>query len=127
MTDRLQTEQLLRELYRARIAGHLDPLCGLFSADAYFRIAGSSDGKPIAIAARGAGEIRPWLSMLLKTFRIANHEILSTVLDGAAAAVNWRADIHSKITGVVVPTELVDLIEVREGRIASYREFFVPS
>jgi ketosteroid isomerase-like protein len=35
-------------------------------------------------------------------------------------------DIHSKITGALVPTELVDLIEVRDGHIVSYTEFFVP-
>ncbi len=126
MTDRLEIEQLLRELYAARIAARLDPLCGLFAPDARFSIAGTSDGKPIAIAAAGAAEIRPWLSVLLKTFRLANHEVLSMVIDGARAAVHWRADIHSKITGVVVRTELVDLIEVTAGRIASYKEFFVP-
>jgi len=40
--------------------------------------------------------------------------------------VHWRADIHSRITGAVVSTELIDLIEVRAGRILSYTEYFVP-
>jgi len=40
--------------------------------------------------------------------------------------IHWRAHIHSKITGVVVPTELVDMVEVRNGRISSYFELFVP-
>lgn len=126
MTDRQQVDEVLRALYAARVAGRLDPLCALFAADARFRIAGSSDGKPIAITAGSAGEIRSWLAVLLKTFRLADHAILSTVIDGPAAAVHWRADVHSKITGTVVPTEVVDLVEVRGGRIASYREFFVP-
>ncbi len=126
MTDRETTKRLLHDLYTARVEGQLDSLCGLFAADARFRIAGTSDGKPIAVAATGTGEIRPWLSILLKTFRIANHEILSSLIDGERAAVHWRADIHSKVTGAVVRTELVDLVELREGRIASYREFFVP-
>ncbi len=126
MTDRKVTQQLLRDLYTARIEGRLDPLCGLFLVDAQFRIAGASDGKPIAIAASGAGEIRTWLSMLLKTFRIGDHQILSSVIDGNKAAVHWRADIHSKVTGAVVPTELMDLVELRGGRIVSYTEFFAP-
>lgn len=126
MPDRPKVEQLLRELYAARIDGPLDRLCGVFAADAHFRIAGTSDGKPIAIAAHGIGEIRPWLAMMVKTFRLANHQIMSMVIDGPRASVHWRADILSKITGAVVPTQLVDLIEVRETRIASYIEFFVP-
>lgn len=126
MTNRLVIQQLLQHLYAARVEGRLDSLCSLFAADARFRIAGASDGKPIAIVATGAGEIRPWLQVLLKTFRLSNHEILSTIIDGERAAVNWRVDIHSKVTGAVVATELVDLIEVREAQITSYREFFVP-
>lgn len=127
MTERQAIEQLLQELYAARVEGQLERLCALFASDARFRIAGSSNGKPIAISARGMSDIRPWLAMLLKTFKLSRHEILSRVIEGAQAAVYWRADIHSKITGVVVPTELVDLVEVRGAKITSYVEFFVPS
>jgi len=126
MTDRSQVEQLVRELHKSRLEGDLDRLCGLYGADARLRIAGTTDGKPIAIAATGSAEIRPWLSILVKTFRLSQYTLLSLTVDGARATAHWRVDIHSKITGVVVPTELVDLIDVRGGAIASHTEFFVP-
>jgi ketosteroid isomerase-like protein len=126
MTDRLQVEQLVRELHTARLEGDLERLCALYADEARLRIAGSTDGKPIAIAATGSAEIRPWLAVLVKTFRLTQYTILSLSVDVPRAAAHWRVDIHSKITGVVVPTELVDLIEVRDGRIASHIEFFVP-
>jgi len=126
MTQRLEIEKLLEDLYAARVEGQLDRLCGLFAADASFRIAGASDGKPIAIVARGTGEIRTWLAMMLKTFKLSRYQQLMVVIEGTRAAVHWRVDIHSKITGVMVPTELVDLVEVSDGRIAGYREFFAP-
>lgn len=126
MTDRVQVEQLVRELHAARVEGNLERLCGLYSEEARLRIAGTSDGKPIAVAATGISEIRPWLSILVKTFRLTQYTILSLSVDGSRAAAHWRVDIHSKITGVVVPTELVDLIDVRGGRISSHTEFFVP-
>jgi ketosteroid isomerase-like protein len=124
--NRLEIEKLLNELYAARTEGQLDRLCALFAADASFKIAGASDGKPIAITARGAAEIRTWLAMMLKTFKLGRFQMLSVVIDGTRAAVHWRVDIHSKITGVVVPTELVDLVEVSGDRITAYREFFAP-
>lgn len=127
MTDRAQLEQLVRELHAARLEGDLERLCALYSPEARLRIAGSSDGKPIAIAAIGITEIRPWLSILLKTFRMTQYTILSLTVEVPRAAAHWRVDIHSKITGAVVPTELVDLLDVRAGRIASHIEFFVPS
>jgi ketosteroid isomerase-like protein len=124
--NRVEIEQLLKELYAARTEGQLDRLCSLFAPDASFRIAGASDGKPIAITARGTAEIRVWLSVMLKTFKLSRFQMLSEVIEGARAAAHWRVDIHSKITGVVVPTELVDLVEVSGGRITAYREFFAP-
>ena len=126
-SGRAEFEKLLSKLYAARAAGELEPLCALFAADALFKISGSSDGKPIALSARGTEEVRSWLSVLVKTFRITRHEILSMVIDGPRAAVHWRASIHSRITGASVPTELVDLVETRDGRIGSYVELFVPA
>jgi len=124
--NRLEIEQLLSRLYAARTEGRLDQLCAVFATDASFRIVGSSDGKPIAIAAQGSAEIRAWLGVILKTFKLTRYEMLATLIDGTRASVHWRVDIHSKITGVVVPTELVDLVEVGGGRIVGYREFFAP-
>jgi ketosteroid isomerase-like protein len=124
--NRLEIEKLLQQVYAARTEGQLDKLCALFAADATFKIAGASDGKPIAIMARGAAEIRTWLGMMLKTFKLSRFQMLSVVIDGSRAAVHWQVDIHSKITGVIVPTELVDLVEVSDGRVTTYREFFAP-
>lgn len=126
MTQRQQVEQLLRALHSARLEANLERLCALFSADARLRIQGTSDGKPIAIEARAIGQIRPWLTILVKTFRLGEYKLLSLTIEEERAAAHWRVDIHSKITGALVPTELVDLIEVRDGHITSYVEFFVP-
>jgi ketosteroid isomerase-like protein len=126
MTDRLVIDRLLRELYAARARGDLDGVCRTFSHDAKFQLAGASHASPIAITAVGIDEIRSWLALMLKTFQINDQTILSLLIDGANAAVHWRARIHSRITGVAVVTELVDLVQIREGRIASYTEFFVP-
>ena len=126
MTDRLQVEQVVRELHAARLEGDLERLCRLYSAEARLRVAGSSDGKPIALTATGIAEIRPWLSILVKTFRMTQYTILSLTVEVPRAAAHWRVDIHSKISGAIVPTELVDLLDVRAGRIASHIEFFVP-
>jgi len=126
MTERSQIEQLVKELHAARLAGDLERLCRVFAPDARLRIAGSSDGKPIAIDASRISNIRGWLSILVKTFRLNHYELLSLTIEGASASAHWRVDIESKITGISIPTELVDLIEVRNGRISSQIEFFVP-
>ena len=126
MTDRLEIERLLRELYGARARGDLDGLCRTFSNDAKFQIAGASHASPIAITAVGINEIRSWLALLIKTFQLKDQTMLSMVIDSPQVAVHWQARIYSRITGATVLTELVDLVQVRDGRISSYTEFFVP-
>jgi len=108
------------------VAGDLEGVCQTFANDAKFEIAGTSQTSPIAISATGLDQIRTWLALLIKTFQMSDQAILSMIIEDAAAAVHWRAKIRSRITGATVSTNLVDLVQVRDGRIASYTEFFVP-
>lgn len=117
---------MLRALYAARVSGDVAALYDKFSPDARFQIAGASHSTPVAVTAVGAGEYRPLLAIMIKTFKLSDEEIVSLVIDGAKAAVHWRAKIFSRLTGTTVLTELVDMIEIRNGRIGSYIEFFAP-
>jgi ketosteroid isomerase-like protein len=126
VTERAAAERLIRELHAARVRGDLAALCGLFADDGRFEIRGASADKPIAITAAGLAQFRPWLAMMVKVFRLSDYELLSLVVEWPRAVAHWRVDIYSKVTGVTVATELVDLVELREDRIVSYSEFFVP-
>jgi len=126
MAERAIAERIIQELHAARVAGDLAAMCCLFSEQGHFRIAGASADKPIAISADDLASFRPWLGMLVKAFRINDYQLLSLVVEWPKATAHWRADIFSKITGVSVPTELVDLIELKDARIVAYSEFFVP-
>jgi ketosteroid isomerase-like protein len=127
MTERVETERLLLELYAARVRGDLAAVCATFTNDAAFQVAGAgSNASPVAMKAVGIAEFRPLLAIMIKSFKLSEQTILSMLIDGNKAAVHWRAKIYSRITGTTVLTELVDVVEVRDGRIASYTEFFVP-
>ena len=126
MTDRIEIERLLRELYAARVRGDLDAVCRAFSNDATLQIAGAGNVSPIGVKSIGTTEFRPLLGLMIKSFKLSEHTIISIIVDGEKAAVHWQAKVHSRITGTMVLTELVDLVEVKDHRIASYTEFFVP-
>lgn len=125
MTDRPSIERLLKSLYAARSHSDLASVCAVFAADATFQITSASHVSPVVVKATGVGEYRPLLALLLKTFRLSDLMIRSMIIDGAKAAVHWEAEVTSRITGTVVPTELIDLIEVRDDRIISYTEFSI--
>jgi ketosteroid isomerase-like protein len=128
VTDRSEIRRALRDLYAARVGGDLDRLCRAFAEEATFRIAGIGRyGSPIVLTARGVHDIRQWLSLLIKTFSINDHVILSMIVENDKASVHWQAKIYSRVTGLTVPTEVVDLVEMDGGRVVSYAEFLAPS
>jgi ketosteroid isomerase-like protein len=126
MTDREEIDSLLRGLYAARLHGDLDAVCKTFADDAVFQIAGAGQVSPVSNRAVGVGEFRPLLAVMIKSFRLRDQVILDLLIDGTKAAVHWRAGVHSRITGTMALTEFVSLVDVRNGRIASYLEFFAP-
>lgn len=126
MIGRQETEQLLRDLYAARVSGDIAAVYDKFSPDARLQIAGASHSTPVAVTAVGSGQYRPLLAIMIRTFKLSDEQIMSLLIDGTKAAVHWRAKIFSRLTGTTVLTELVDMIEIRDGRIGSYIEFFAP-
>jgi ketosteroid isomerase-like protein len=126
VTERIVAERMIHELHGARVRGDLSGMCRLFAQDGRFEIVGASADKPISIRATSLAAFQPWLAMMVKVFRLSDYGLLSVIVEWPRAAVHWRADIHSKVTGVTVPTELVDLVEIRDERFIIYSEFFVP-
>jgi ketosteroid isomerase-like protein len=125
MTGRTEIDRLMRELYAARARGDLEAVCRSFSNDARFQIASAGQTGPVAIKATGVDEFRPLLALLIKTFRLGDLTILAMTIDDARATVHWRVNVRSRITGATVPTELIDLVEIRDGCIVTFNEVFV--
>jgi ketosteroid isomerase-like protein len=126
MAERIVAQRIIEKLHAARVAGDLAGMCSLFADKGRFEILGASADKPIAIQQTDLAGFKPWLAMMVKVFKINNYAVLSTVVEWPRATVHWRADIYSKVTGITVRTELVDILEVSEDRILSYSEFFAP-
>jgi ketosteroid isomerase-like protein len=126
VSERIVAERLFQQLHGARVAGDLPGMCRVFADDGRYEILGASADKSIAIRAQNLAEFRPWLSMMVKVFRITNYQLLSLVVESPKAVAHWRADIYSKVTGVTVPTELVDVVKLNDDSIVTYTEFFAP-
>lgn len=126
MSERSVAERIIQQLHAARLGGDLAGMCREFADDGRYEILGASADKSIAIRAKNLAEFRPWLSMMVKVFRLSNYQLLSLTVEMPRAVAHWRVDIFSKVTGVTVPTELVDVIQVNGERISTYTEFFAP-
>jgi ketosteroid isomerase-like protein len=122
---RTQIDRLLRELYAARSSGDLEGVCRVFAADAKFQIAGASETGPAGIKANGIREFRPLLAFMIKTFKLGALTIRTMEIQADQATVRWQANVQSRITGVTVPTDFIDIVEVGDDRIVNYNEVFI--
>jgi ketosteroid isomerase-like protein len=122
MTSRDDIERTLRDIYAARQRGDLDAISNIFAPHARFHMAGSN-ASPVAVLVEGAEQYRPLLAGMIKTFEILEHKIVTMLVDGSKAAVQWHARMRSTITGETVETDLFDLIEMENGRVRSFYEF----
>src|SRR5258708_5566842 len=122
MTSRDDIELTLRATYAARQRGDLDAIAGIFAPHARFQMAGSN-ASPVATLVEGAEQYRPLLAGMIKTFEILDHKIVTMLIEGSKAAVQWHARMRSSVTGETVETDLFDLIEIEDGRIKSFFEF----
>ena len=122
MTSRDEIERTLRNIYAARQRGDLDAISNIFAPHARFHMAGSN-ASPVAVRVEGAEQYRPLLAGMIKTFEVLDHRIVTVLIDGSRAAVQWQAKMRSTVTGETVETDLFDLIEIDNGRISSFYEF----
>jgi ketosteroid isomerase-like protein len=123
--DRVKSTTCSANSNAAQARGKLDRLCKAFTEGSEWRIAGANHGTRVAVDAKGVQQICSWLTLMIKTLKVSELEVLS-IIHGGKAAAHWRARISSRITGAVGATEFVHILQVRENRIASYIEFLAP-
>ena len=123
MTERQVIEDLLEELYAARVRGDLDAVARLFATNATFQVAGTDDASPMPTFVKGNAGIRSLMQGMIENFEVSDFTVLEMLIDGPSAAVRWQATFHYTKTGRMFTTELADFITVGNGQVVSFIEF----
>jgi ketosteroid isomerase-like protein len=123
MTGRQAIEDLLEELYAARVRGDLEAVAKLFAANAIFQVAGADDASPMPTLVKGNAGIRSLMQGMMENFEVSDFTIVEMLIDGPSAAVRWQATFLYTKTGRMFLTELADFITVANGQVVSFIEF----
>ena len=67
--------------------------------------------------------MREPIRALIDAFEFKDLEIIDSVVEGSKAAIRIRFTVTSRATGKSAVTETLDLIEFRDGKVASYTQF----
>ena len=116
METRASIEALLDQAYAARCKQDLAGTTAVFTEDGCFR----QNGGP-GTSCRAEQESA--LAGLFDAFTLVDFQQHCRVIDPPRAVVHWRGKFRAR-NGQVGETEVLDLIEVRDGRIASLTTFF---
>jgi ketosteroid isomerase-like protein len=118
MTGRQAIEDLLEELYAARVRGDLEAVAKLFAANA-----GADDASPMPTSVKGNAGIRSLMQGMMENFEVSDFTIVEMLIDGPSAAVRWQATFLYTKTGRMFLTELGDFITVANSQVVSFIEF----
>jgi ketosteroid isomerase-like protein len=123
MSGREEIEKLVREAYRRRVAEDVAGTCDLFTQDAKFRFASEPRSAVAPFAATDQPKLREQLTQIVKAFDLKDFKLQDVIVDGDRAVAHWRATVRFTPTGREADTEVVDVFEIRDGKIAAFTEF----
>ena len=122
--DRQDMLRVIGEGYAARVRGDVEGVLGIFTSDAQFKLNAVPQKAPVSLRTEGTNALRQAMTQLVQTFEFQKLDIIDAVVEGSKAAIRIRIMVRSKQTGNVAETESLDLVEFRDGKIASYTQFF---
>ncbi len=116
MDTRTSIDAILDQAYAARQRQDAEAAAACFTEDGCFRANG---GPPTA----NRTEQTMSLKAQFEAFELLEMNVHCRIIDPPRAAVHWRGNFRAK-NGQLGETDILDLIEVRDGRIASLTTFF---
>jgi uncharacterized protein (TIGR02246 family) len=116
MDTRASIEALLDKAYAARRSHDVAAAASCFTEDGCFRANG---GPPTTCRT----EQQNALKTMFEAFEVVGFEQHCRIIDPPRAVVHWRGTFRAK-NGQVGETDILDLIEVRDGKISSLTTFF---
>lgn len=116
-------ETLVRSFYTRRLTNDPDAVIETFAPDARFIMAGSPAASRIAIRAETPEDMHGLVRILVGDWRWTGVDFHAIIIDENRAAVHYRLSTEHVPTGRTVESDLVDLMTVRDGKIAEFTEF----
>ena len=117
MDTRATIESILDKAYAARLAHDAAAAAALFTDDGRFAV----NGAPAP--AKNRTEQVDAMKTMFDAFEVVEFHQHCRIIDPPRAAVHWRGKFRTK-NGQVGDADILDLIEVRDGRISSLTSFF---
>lgn len=115
---------LVQEVYRRYAAGDLDFVMASLAEDVVWSSSGPVDRLSTASQRCGKEGVANYFQVLQQDWRVEGHRAKEFFVQGDRVAVNTILTAVSTRTGRAVDLDKMDLLTVRDGKIASFQELF---
>jgi uncharacterized protein (TIGR02246 family) len=120
MDTRASIESLLDKIYAARRSGDAQAAAACFADDGAFAV----NAHGMAVARGGRTEQETGLKGMFEAFELLEFKEHCRIIDPPGrAVVHWRGTFRTQ-NGKVGEGDILDLIEIDDGKIASLTTFF---
>ena len=116
MDTRETIDRILDQAYTARRTNDAKAAAAVFAADGSF----AANGMPAATA---LAERADALSTMFDAFAVIDYTEHCRIIDPPRAVVHWHGKFRLK-NGREGETDILDLIEIRDGKVAALTTFF---
>jgi ketosteroid isomerase-like protein len=119
-----QTRKVVAALYDTFRAGDFEGFAAGLAEDVDWTIEMSQDHFPFCGPRRGREAVVAALRDLTAGLEHLQYEPQFMIADGDRACVLARCEVRDRRNGGVTKADLCDLIQVKDGKVASFREIF---
>jgi ketosteroid isomerase-like protein len=113
----------IRAVYAARVRRDVEGILSAFAEDVVFRLNAAPLHEATTVHAVDGRELRAVVTRMIGYFELINFEIIEAVIDGDKAAVRVILTRRALSSGRSVTTEVLDLVQFRDGKICSFTRF----
>lgn len=118
-----EAEAFLQNFHEARKLNDLDAISAFFAEDAEFSIAGEPRENSIAHHVQGREALQEVILKLVTDWKWIAVDFKTIVTSGDLLISRYDLTVHHAPSGREMTTEVVDFMEIRDGKVASMRQF----
>lgn len=116
-------EAIILKAYAARNRPDLAGLMSCFADDAVYAFNGRGMGVPgMDAPIQGRAAIEAQMKVFIDTFRFDDWKVMSLISSGDEAVLNWSARVVHLPSGRAEPSEVIDQLKFRDGKIVLLRQ-----
>ena len=118
-----EVKRVVTDFYAARCANDVERCLAFVTNDMHIRLVGQPDTNPVAREADTPDAVKKVFEEIVGEWQFKKMNIRKMLVDGSTVALHFDLDFVHQPTGKPGSTEIMNVIEVVDGKVSKMTEF----